>query len=113
MSSKPISPGSPKSERLRKCANPSWRPPHHFDNDRNVTTTRSTERNGGEIMSLTGKVAEIPGASKETGAAIAKKLASDGASVVVNYASSREGAENVVAEITRAGGKAVAIRANV
>src|SRR5438132_8016017 len=62
---------------------------------------------------LAGKVAVVTGASKGIGAAIAKHLADEGASVVVNYASSKEGAERVVAEITAKGGKAVAVQANV
>jgi len=62
---------------------------------------------------LTGKVAIVTGASKGIGAGIAKQLAAEGAAVVVNYASSKEGADCVVAEITSNGGKAVAVQANV
>jgi 3-oxoacyl-[acyl-carrier protein] reductase len=62
---------------------------------------------------LTGKVAVVTGASKGIGAGIAKELAAQGASVVVNYASSKEGAEKVVAEITKAGGKAIAVGGSV
>jgi 3-oxoacyl-[acyl-carrier protein] reductase len=62
---------------------------------------------------LTGKVAVVTGASKGIGAGIAKELAAQGASVVVNYASSKEGAEKVVAEITAAGGKAIAVGGSV
>jgi 3-oxoacyl-[acyl-carrier protein] reductase len=65
------------------------------------------------MSKLTGKVAIVTGASKGIGAAIAKSLAAAGASVVVNYASSKEGAENVVAEINKAGGKAVAVKGDV
>jgi 3-oxoacyl-[acyl-carrier protein] reductase len=62
---------------------------------------------------LTGKVAIVTGASKGIGASIAKQLAAEGAAVVVNYASSKEGAERVVAEIIGDGGKAIAAQANV
>jgi 3-oxoacyl-[acyl-carrier protein] reductase len=62
---------------------------------------------------LTGKVAVVTGASKGIGASIALHLAAEGAAVVVNYASSKEGAERVVAEITGKGGRAIAVQANV
>jgi 3-oxoacyl-[acyl-carrier protein] reductase len=62
---------------------------------------------------LNGKVAIVTGASKGIGASIAKHLAAEGASVVVNYASSKAGAEKVVDEIKTGGGKAVAVQADV
>jgi len=62
---------------------------------------------------LTGKVAIVTGASKGIGAGIAKAYAAQGAAVVVNYASGRDGAERVVAEITAAGGKAIAVHGDV
>jgi NAD(P)-dependent dehydrogenase (short-subunit alcohol dehydrogenase family) len=61
------------------------------------------------INKLANKIAVVTGASKGIGAAIARRFATEGATVVVNYATSREGADKVVA----AGGKAVAIRANI
>jgi 3-oxoacyl-[acyl-carrier protein] reductase len=65
------------------------------------------------MSKLTGKVAVVTGASKGIGAGIAKALAAEGAAVVVNYASSKEDAEKVVAHIAQAGGKAVAARGDV
>ncbi|TMA24850.1 MAG: glucose 1-dehydrogenase [Deltaproteobacteria bacterium] len=62
---------------------------------------------------LAGKVAVVTGASKGIGAGIAKALAAEGAAVVVNYASSKAGADSVVASIRAAGGKALAVRGDV
>jgi len=65
------------------------------------------------MKKLENKVAVITGASKGIGAGIAKHLAAAGASVVVNYASAKAGADAVVAEITSNGGKAIAVQGNV
>lgn len=62
---------------------------------------------------LAGKVAVVTGASKGIGASIAAHLAAEGAAVVVNYAASKAGAEKVVADITKTGGKAIAVQADV
>src|SRR5262245_54073597 len=62
---------------------------------------------------LNGKVAVVTGASKGIGAGIAKEVAAEGASVVVNYASAKQDADRVVDEISKRGGKAIAIQANV
>jgi 3-oxoacyl-[acyl-carrier protein] reductase len=70
----------------------------------------STQTSG---KKLDGKVAVVTGASKGIGASIAKHLAAEGASVVVNYASSKAGADKAVSEITAAGGKAIAVQGDV
>jgi 3-oxoacyl-[acyl-carrier protein] reductase len=65
------------------------------------------------MKKLEGKVAVVTGASKGIGAGIAKQLAAEGAAVVVNYSSSREGADRTVAAIAAAGGKALAVQGDV
>jgi 3-oxoacyl-[acyl-carrier protein] reductase len=65
------------------------------------------------MSNLQGKVAVVTGASKGIGAAIARQLAAAGAAVVVNYDSSRAGADKVVKEIAAAGGRALAVQASV
>ncbi|MGB8897890.1 MAG: glucose 1-dehydrogenase [Methylocella sp.] len=62
---------------------------------------------------LSGKIAVVTGASKGIGAGIAKGLAAEGAAVVINYASSKDGAERVVADIKGKGGKAIAVQGDV
>jgi 3-oxoacyl-[acyl-carrier protein] reductase len=70
-------------------------------------------KEGTKMSTLTGKVAVVTGASKGIGAAIAKSLGAAGASVVVNYASDKAGADKVVAAITAAGSEAVAVKGDV
>ena len=65
------------------------------------------------MSTLKGKVALVTGASKGIGASIALELAAQGAAVAVNYSGSKDGADKVVAEIKKAGGKAIAVQANV
>lgn len=62
---------------------------------------------------LSNKVAIVTGASKGIGASIAKKLAEEGAFVIVNYSSSKDGADRIIQEIQQKGGKAIAIQANI
>jgi 3-oxoacyl-[acyl-carrier protein] reductase len=64
-------------------------------------------------MTLENKIAVVTGASRGIGAAIAKRVARDGATVVVNYKSNEEAAQSVVSDIESAGGKAVAIAADI
>src|SRR5271163_2113969 len=70
-------------------------------------------RRDGIMSKLQGKVALVTGASKGIGASIAKELAANGAAVAVNYSSSKAEAEKVVADITAAGGKAIAVKGSV
>src|SRR3989454_12524713 len=62
---------------------------------------------------LNGKVAVVTGASKGIGAGIAKAFAAEGASVVINYASAKSDADKIVDQVSKAGGRAVAVQANV
>src|SRR5260370_8495707 len=74
-----------------------------------IKDERDTMKNG----KLNGKIAVVTGASKGIGADIAKQFAAAGAAVVFNYASSKEGADRVVDEIAKRGGKAISAKANI
>src|SRR6201982_3705553 len=78
-----------------------------------LVLTRKEKDNKMDSKRLAGKGAVVTGASKGIGAEIAKQLAAEGASVVVNYASSKAGADKVVAAVTAAGGKAVAVQGDL
>jgi 3-oxoacyl-[acyl-carrier protein] reductase len=86
-------------------------PSHQLDSYRNI---KNENRNWEDDMSkLNGKIAVVTGASKGIGASIAEHLAAEGASVVVNYSSSKSGADAVVARIASKGGKAIAVQGDV
>jgi 3-oxoacyl-[acyl-carrier protein] reductase len=82
---------------------------HQLDSRQNITTIG--DRN--HMSKLAGKVAIVTGASKGIGASIAEHLAAEGASVVVNYSSSKSGADAVVKRITAKGGRAISVQADV
>jgi 3-oxoacyl-[acyl-carrier protein] reductase len=80
-------------------------PNNEFRKGANNMSTKSNK--------LAGKVTVVTGASKGIGASIARRFAAEGAAVVVNYSSSKEGADKVVASITSEAGRAIAVRANM
>src|SRR5262249_118080 len=87
--------------------------PSRLVSDRAASASQRTAQHAPLMKNLQHKVAIVTGASKGIGASIARHLADEGAAVVVNYASSRAEADRVVAEITRNGGRAIAVQANV
>jgi 3-oxoacyl-[acyl-carrier protein] reductase len=102
----------PSKKISTKRLNPfSW-PGNQFDSYRNVEV-KAFDAGDGIMKNLEGNVALVTGASKGIGAAIARELAERGAAVAVNYSGSKAAAEKIVAEINAAGGKAIAVQANV
>jgi 3-oxoacyl-[acyl-carrier protein] reductase len=79
----------------------------------NIMTKKGGPMDINTTQKLSGKVAVVTGASKGIGASIAEHLASEGAAVIVNYASSKSGAEKLVNDITQQGGKAIALQGDV
>src|SRR5437867_581254 len=108
-SSRPWAAGGPSTNSSRRQALPT------LDQQTKGPTTNNLQKymNNNNTKKLADKVAVVTGASKGIGASIAKHLAAEGAAVVVNFASNKAGADEVVAEITANGGKAIAVQANV
>src|SRR5436305_11811312 len=102
----------PGRRRRGRTGRPSRFPPCSVS-DRRTGASQADRRRSRPMSKLQNKVAIVTGASKGIGASIARYLASEGAAVVVNYASSTKDADRVVADIARGGGRAVAVQGNV
>jgi 3-oxoacyl-ACP reductase-like protein len=100
-------PSEDRAARATAVADRRWRTSCWIAEDEIATTKEDP------MSKLAGKVAVVTGASKGIGAGIAKGLAAEGAAVVVNYASSKEGADRVVADIGGKGGKAIAVQGDM